>query len=313
MRVSECLEEIRTLAPAKLNLFLEVVNRRADGYHDLVTIMHAIDLTDAITVRLWSGRPPGKPAVELECRPPVTALPERNLAHRAAALLLPAEPTCRVEIELKKRIPPGAGLGGGSSDAAAVLTVLNDALARHGLATRRDHSELVAAAVALGADVPFFLTGGTARCEGVGERVTPLAGVPVLHFVLVVPAVQVSTASIFGDARLNLTAPRRDVTVCARCLSEGDVDRLAGPGSRDGLFNRLARVALELRPDLEAIERAVRENGGRSFQVTGSGAGLFALCPGGRAEAEQLAARLPDDPAVARTYVVQSFRTDSPE
>jgi len=299
--------EIRARAPAKLNLFLEVLGRRADGYHDLVSVMHAIDLVDDVTVRLAprrrESRDPraGPPPVTLRCDPPATARPEENLAYRAARALLDADSPAGVEIDLVKRIPPGAGLGGGSSDAASVLEAVNRLTGG-----ARSRTELTRIAAGLGADVPFFLTAGTAVCEGIGERVTPLAGVPPLTFVLVVPSVTVSTAEVFHDPRLNLTAPRREVTVFAQSLSKGDVDLISGAGSTDGPFNRLAAVAFARHPELGTIERALRDRGGREFLLTGSGAGLFACCPGGEAEAERLRARLTGIPGIRGIHVVRS-------
>jgi 4-diphosphocytidyl-2-C-methyl-D-erythritol kinase len=287
---------IRLEAPAKLNLFLEVLGRRPDGYHDLSTIMHAIDLVDELTVRLVPDRRAGEPAVTLRCDPPVTDAPEQNLAYRAAAALLPEDPPFRLEIDLRKRIPPQAGLGGGSSDASAVLRAVS-----HLTGATPTRSELTRIAARLGADVPFFLTGGTALCEGVGERVTPISGVPPLTFVL-------ATAAVFRDPRLNLTAPRRKATVCAKSLSEGAVDRAFGGGWSGALFNRLAEVVLARHPELAAIGRALGEKGGREFHVTGSGAGLFAPCPGGAAAGRQLAAALGDVEGITAIHVVGSHR-----
>ncbi|MBN2489727.1 MAG: 4-(cytidine 5'-diphospho)-2-C-methyl-D-erythritol kinase [Planctomycetes bacterium] len=299
---------LRLAAPAKLNLFLEVLGRRPDGYHGLATVMHAIDLVDDVTVRLVPGRRRGEPAVSLRCDPPVTGTPEENLAYRAAALLLPADPSYRVELELLKRIPAQAGLGGGSSDAAAVLRAVSRLTG-----TALPPQEMNRLAARLGADVPFFLTGGTALCEGIGERVTPIPGVPRLTFVLAVPALRISTAAVFADRRLALTASRRNVTVFARSLAEGDVDRVLGPGARGGPFNRLAEVVLGRHPELAAIGRRLGEKGGQEFHVTGSGAGLFTYCPGGPAAGRRLAAALRGVPGVETVRAVSSYRAGSPE
>lgn len=297
---------IHTRAPAKLNLFLEVLGRRPDGYHDLVSVMHAIDLVDDVTVRRVPHDQAGSPPVTLRCAPPVTQRPEENLAHRAARALLTDDARIGVEIDLKKRIPSEAGLGGGSSDAASVLLAVDRLTG-----CARGRAELTRIAATLGADVPFFLTGGTALCEGIGDRVTAIPNVPPLTFVVVVPGVKVSTGAVFRDPRLNLTAPRRDVTVFARCLSKGDVDLISGAGSTDGPFNRLAAVAFERHPALRTIERALRDRGGREFQLTGSGAGLFAFCPGGETEAERLRARLTDIRGIRAIHMVRSHAAGS--
>jgi len=295
------MHRIRLEAPAKLNLFLEVLGKRSDGYHELATVMHAVDLTDTVTVRLETGRAPGAPAVVLQCTPPVTARPEDNLAYRAARVLLDEDPGCTVHVDLEKRIPAGAGLGGGSSDAAAVLRAVNR-LTRGA----RTEAALQAAAVDLGADVPFFLTGGTAVCEGVGEKVTPLRGVAPMDFVLVIPEVKASTARVFRNLRLDLTLPGRSVRVFARSLTEGGWGVFSRVGSPEGPFNRLTETAMRLHPELEGMARSLESRTGLRFLVTGSGSGLFAACPGGGEACRRLAARVEGTPGVSRIHAVTS-------
>lgn len=297
------MDRIRLAAPAKLNLFLEVLGKRSDGYHDLATVMHAIDLTDTVTVRLEAGRASGAPAVVLGCTPPVTARPEDNLAYRAASALLDEDPAFTVHVDLEKRIPAGAGLGGGSSDAAAVLRAVNRLTGGS-----RSRATLEAAAAGLGADVPFFLTGATALCEGKGEKVTPLEGVAPMDFVVVVPEVRVSTARVFRNLRLDLTLPGRSVRVFARSLTEGEWGAFSHVGSREGPFNRLTESAMQLHPELEDLERSLESRSGLRFLMTGSGSGLFAACPGGREACRRLAARVEGMPGVSRIHTVSSHR-----
>jgi 4-diphosphocytidyl-2-C-methyl-D-erythritol kinase len=178
-------------APAKLNLFLHVTGRRADGYHELQTAFRLIDLADTLR---FAARADGK-VVRQQLLPGVP--PERDLCLRAANLLKQSTGhRGGVEIRLEKRIPMGGGLGGGSSDAATTLLVLNH-LWRLGL-KRGDLQQL---ALALGADVPVFIFGENAFAEGVGERLTPLA-LPAAWYLVLVPPVEVPTAAVFAAPEL---------------------------------------------------------------------------------------------------------------
>ena len=294
------MARIQCRAPAKLNLFLEVLGKRPDGYHDLETVIHAVDLTDEVTVEVEAGRRSGEPVVAMRCDPAVTAAPEQNLAYRAAEAYLavaPALPEYSVKIHLQKRIPAQAGLGGGSSDAAAVLRAL-DALIGGG----KGPEALIPVAARLGADVPFFLFGGTAVCEGIGERVTPVQGVPSREFILVLPEFGVSTAEVFSNLSLDLTVPRRLGSVIGSGLPEWAID---------GSFNRLADTVFCLFPELAGIGREVNRRAGLRFQVTGSGSGLFAVCSEGTGTFRRMAARLEEIPGVAEVHLVSSFPATS--
>lgn len=188
-------------APAKLNLFLHVTGRRADGYHSLQTAFRLIDLADTLRFR---PRDDGK----LTRRLPLAGVPpEQDLCLRAAALLQ-RESGHRggVEIELDKRIPIGGGLGGGSSDAATTLIALNH-LWQLGL-TR---AQLQRLALQLGADVPVFVFGENAFAEGVGEELRPLA-LPEAWYLVLVPPVQVPTAAVFAAPELTRDAKPIKIT-----------------------------------------------------------------------------------------------------
>ena len=180
-------------APAKINLGLRVLNRRSDGYHELRTIFQTISLADHLTV---GYDPRGDGEVELDCDD-ISLSTKDNLAVRAAESLLRAGAwRGRVAIELKKRIPAGAGLGGGSSDAAAVL------LALRRLLKPRPHTAMLAEVAAeLGSDAPFFLQGGTAVGLGRGEEVYPLPDQPRRRLVLVAPEIFVSSAEAYRTLR----------------------------------------------------------------------------------------------------------------
>ncbi len=259
-------------APAKVNLFLEVLGKRPDGYHDLATLMVAVSLFDTLefkedrstAVRLDLAPRPDGPAGE--DRPPLPTGPE-NLIWRAAELLRRRTGhEGGVRVRLWKRIPLAAGLAGGSSDAAATLLGLNR-LWRLGLA----REELAALGADLGSDVPFFLRATAAWCTGRGEVVEPLAPGRSLWLVLACPPAGLSTAAVFRA----LTVPEAPVdgTPLRRAVEAGDV---AGAGRR--LFNRLQPVAEELCPPVAAVARRLEAAGAAGTLMSGSGTTVFALC-----------------------------------
>ncbi|MDG2334637.1 MAG: 4-(cytidine 5'-diphospho)-2-C-methyl-D-erythritol kinase [Myxococcota bacterium] len=280
-RVSGRLE---MAAPAKLNLGLKVVGRRADGYHLIESLFVPLDLADALSVEV---APADRPTVRLKSSVADDALgvpaklpsgPE-NLAHRAAeGFLREAGLSWSVSLELLKRIPVAAGLGGGSSDAGAVLRAL-DALAPGALGRRR----LAALGLSLGADVPFFLSPRPALVEGVGERVTPVGGLPRLCLVLANPGQGLSTARVFeafGSRRDALTRAGSGSTL--RSLS----DWLAqDPGDSEGCARRLAELlendladaARRLCPEIGQIQARLVEMGAQAVGMSGSGATSFGV------------------------------------
>lgn len=187
-------------APAKLNLFLHVIGRRQDGYHLLQTAFQFLDYADELSFRVTNdGR-------ITRTEPPADVSEDTDLTLRAARALQEAMQVNQgVEIRVKKRIPIGGGLGGGSSDAATTLLALN-----HLWDLRLERSQLARLALQLGADVPVFVGGRAAWAEGVGEHLTPLEPKEV-WYVVVVPPVHVSTAKVFGE--LGLTAFRAPITI----------------------------------------------------------------------------------------------------
>ncbi|MEO5573688.1 MAG: 4-(cytidine 5'-diphospho)-2-C-methyl-D-erythritol kinase, partial [Gammaproteobacteria bacterium] len=198
-------------APAKLNLFLHIIGRRLDGYHELQTVFQFIDYADELR---FTPRPDGH--IELTSALPDVP-PEHNLIVRAARLLQAETKTSQgTDIELTKRLPIGAGLGGGSSDAATTLFALNRIW---GLNLPLD--ELTGLGLRLGADVPVFLRGQAAWAEGVGERLTPI-DLEEPWYVVVTPPCQVSTQAIFTSA--DLTRDTKPITIA---------DFLAGQGGND--------------------------------------------------------------------------------
>lgn len=251
-------------APAKLNLFLRVLRRRPDGYHELQTALVPIELADTLDFELLDdGR--------IERRGDLTGPVEQDLAVRAAHLLQ-QESGCTLgaRIDLEKRIPTGGGLGGGSSDAATSLIALNRLWS---LNWNREH--LVALAVRLGADVPFFLQPGPALGEGIGEKLSPLA-VRQRWYAVVHPHVHVSTAEIFNSAELTAHLEQTKI----EGFPEGGLD-LAWGGGQDSWAggdqadsNDLEPIVRSRVPEVDAALRYLGRFG--KARMTGSGACVFA-------------------------------------
>jgi len=257
--------ERRYPAPAKLNLFLHVVGRRADGYHLLQTAFRLIDLCDWLR---FAPRPDG----EIRLARSVPGVTEgENLVVRAARLLqAQGGRDSGVEIDLEKNIPVGGGLGGGSSDCATALAVLNRLW---GLRLPRD--ELAGIGLALGADVPFFLLGQNAFGEGIGERLTPL-DLPQAWYLVLVPPVAVSTRSVFADPELT----RNSKTIKISGFS-------AGFGSND-LEPVVCRRHAEVAVHLEWLRRF------GDARMSGSGACVFVEFATER-EARSVHSKMPAD------------------
>ncbi|MBI5369366.1 MAG: 4-(cytidine 5'-diphospho)-2-C-methyl-D-erythritol kinase [Planctomycetes bacterium] len=254
---------VRALAPAKLNLYLELLGKRPDGYHEIETVMLAVSLCDELVFS------PAESGISLTCDRPDLPCDESNLVLRAARLLA-AEAGVRAGavIRLAKRAPMGAGMGGGSSDAAAALAGL-DRLWGLGLPRER----LAGLGARLGSDVPFFFSGPLAVCRGRGERVEPLPPPPPLHFVVVWPEVHCPTAEVYRRVRIGLT-PRRDgVSLVRSALAAGSIPDLGA-----ALFNRLEEPAHGLFPRLAAVRDALVGIGFAGVLTTGSGSAIFGLC-----------------------------------
>jgi 4-diphosphocytidyl-2-C-methyl-D-erythritol kinase len=266
--------EITLSAPAKVNLSLLVLGRRDDGYHELMTLMQPLSLADELFISDQAQD------LVFTCDDP--ALVENNLVTRAARAYFQAlgeKP--RARLHLKKQVPVAAGLGGGSSDAAAALLGLN---ALHGQAL--EPARLLELARGLGADVAFFLGGVTALCTGVGERVQPWPDFPLLEFVLVNPGIPVSTAWVYGQFDLawtNSHARNRIRRSLSRSLPTGEF-----------LVNDLEMVTIEAHPRLARIKQVLLEEGAWGALMSGSGPtvfGVFAEAQAAARAASSLATR----------------------
>ena len=280
-------------ACAKINLFLRVTGRRADGYHQLDSIFVPISISDRITVEI---RPAPAATVSIRCDLPSLGDPESNLAMRAArAYLTEFGISAQVTIDLQKVIPVGAGLGGGSSDAGTVLRMMSSMI------STRPASDVSARlknlAVGLGADVPFFLDPRPARVTGVGEVIAPFDRFPTLHLVVAVPNVEVPTASVFKALQPDHWSG---------AASDRDIDAiLRGEVSGTPLINDLEAPAIALYPQIAKLKMLLQECGASAASMSGSGGAVFGIFPDANAAAhasERLRIKAPE----AKVLVTES-------
>lgn len=251
--------------PAKINLFLEVVRKRPDGYHDIESVFCQIPMQDILSAELADdGR------ITMECSDPDLPADGRNLVVKAAAAL---QQRCGIatglHFRLEKTIPAGSGLGGGSSNAAAALRLANT-LWNAGLS----NDELRELAPGIGADVAFFLHGGVCLCEGIGERITPLACRPpaTARLGLFLPSIHSDTAAAYRNLRLPEPGQHRSAGRFIEAMRLGDVDTIGQEA-----FNRFEESVFACLPPLAKLRDGLAERLGRPVRLSGSGSGLWFL------------------------------------
>jgi 4-diphosphocytidyl-2-C-methyl-D-erythritol kinase len=261
--------EETVLAPAKVNLFLRVIGRRRDGYHLLDSLVVPVGLYDEICVQVQPGDA-ADCGTTVICESPHVALGEQNLAHRAARLfLMTAAPACRcsVNIRIAKGIPVGSGLGGGSSDAAAVLLSLNRLLG-----VSLTTSQLCELGLQIGADVPFFLYGRPARVGGIGENVTPCELGRVLPLVICSDSFVLSTKLVYaGLSRHSLTSGVGLSNITSFVSGRRPISEM--------LVNDLEAAAAEVHPGVPLLKARLVQKGALGTLMTGSGSAVFGVWP----------------------------------
>jgi 4-diphosphocytidyl-2-C-methyl-D-erythritol kinase len=283
MRIRVKRSRVTVWAPAKINLFLEVRHKRSDGYHEVETAMSAVGIFDTLDftptedgeVRFAVRGTLGSPTATAVRPGSVAAVPNdhTNLVVKAIELLQAHSGTALgAEVDLVKRIPVAAGMGGGSSDAAAALVAANRAW-KLGLS----HTELLRWAARLGSDVPFFLYDSPAICRGRGEIVEPIRAAKRTHVVIVKPPVDLETAAVYAN--------------CTISANPQQVGFQARAGGRYRLFNRLQSAAEKLTPWIEQLRESFINLHVGSHLMTGSGSAYYGICHN-LAHAKRVAARL---------------------
>ncbi len=250
-------------APAKINLGLDVLRKREDGYHEVKMVMQTVAMFD--TVELTETRESG---ITLETNRSFLPVNENNLAYKAASLLMQEfGVTSGLHIRLQKFIPVAAGLAGGSSDAAAVL-VGASRLFGLGLTPQ----DLMVRGKKIGADVPYCILGGTALAEGIGEILTPLPAMPDCSILLAKPSFSVSTKEIYTALRADELTDHPDIDGMIQALREGDLD-----GITSRCDNVLERVTAPRHPMIGQLEEEMRSFGAAVSIMSGSGPTVFGI------------------------------------
>lgn len=252
------MSSVKLLSPAKVNLFLRILRKRPDGYHELQSVAQPVSLFDEISLSVREGD-----GISLNRSGRDMPSGRDNLAVSACSLYLEAaEVSRRVSIGINKNIPVGGGLGGGSANAAAVLVGLNRILRKF------TDAELVPMAASLGADAPFFIRSTASFIEGAGEKVTPLADFPLFHYVILFPKKSLSTREVYGKWE----PPRRPP-------EEINPEKLVEQFRRGGfpVENDLERAVCGIFPDILSFKEIFRSLGMRSVLVSGSGSCVFSV------------------------------------
>ena len=257
------MEKITRKAYAKINLGLDVLRRRENGYHDLRMIMQTVDLYDVITMEKTKEE-----GIRLTSNVPGLACDESNLICKVAKLMTE---TCSLSdgfiFHLEKNIPMAAGMAGGSTDAAAVFHGINELCD-----LKLSKEELCGLGVKIGADVPYCIMGGTYLAEGIGEILTPLPSFPETPMVVLKPAFDVSTRYVYENLHANELKEHPDIDGQIRALKEGDVHLLA-----ELMGNVLQNVTIEKYPQIREIKERMLQLGSFGSMMSGSGPSVFGL------------------------------------
>lgn len=287
------MERIELKAMGKINLGLDVLGRRDNGYHDVRMVMQTVYLYDQIAITKKQS-----PGITVETNLFFLPVNESNLAYQAARMLTEEFGIEEgIHIALDKRIPVSAGMAGGSADAAAVLYGMNKMF---GLGL--SESELQKRGVTLGADVPYCIMRGTVLAEGIGERLTPLTQCPRCYVLLAKPSVNVSTKLVYERFDRLSSWNHPDIDGIIEGLNRQDIRQIA-----DCMGNVLERVTVKEYPVIEEIKRVVKEGGALNAMMSGSGPTVFGLFEE-REAAKQAADRIKERKLAKQVYVTTMHR-----
>ncbi len=248
---------------AKINICLDLTGRRDDGYHLLRTVMQTVTLSDIIKMEKLDS-----PQIKISCNLPYIPTDHRNIAHKiSAAFFDRVGIDGGVYIRLKKYIPSGAGLGGGSSDGAAVL----EGLCRlYNVEMPKD--ERVKLTEKIGADIPFFIYGGTALCEGIGEKITPLESLPECWFVIVKPKASLSTPSVFSSLSIPEVFEINSTDLVIAGLKSANIKNVFASAR-----NALEDASIKKCPVIADIKKALYSQGAIFSMMSGSGSAVYGV------------------------------------
>ena len=282
------MEKMELRALGKINLGLDVLGRRENGYHDVRMVMQTVYLYDLITLEKKE-----EPGIELATNLSFLPVNENNLAYRAAKLLVDEFQIREgIRITLEKHIPVAAGMAGGSSNAAAVLYGMNR-LFSLGLT----EEQLMERGVTLGADVPYCILRGTVLAEGIGEILTPLPPLPRCYILLAKPPVNVSTKMVYEKLDSCQIPAHPDIDGLMDGLKNQDLEKVAS-----SMGNVLEKVTIEEYPVIDKIKQVMKENGALNAMMSGSGPTVFGIYRE-RAKARAAAARIREQKLAKQVYV----------
>lgn len=257
------MDEIKVKALAKINLGLDVLGKRSDGYHEVRMIMQTIHLYDQLTITRKA-----EPLISMETNLDFLPVNENNLVYRAAELMRQQYSiTEGVHVVLKKHIPVSAGMAGGSTDAAAVMYGMNELF---GLREKR--SKLMELGVKIGADVPYCLMRGTALAEGIGERLKSLPPVPKCPVLIAKPGISISTKFVYESLKLDEHTRHPDIDAQLRAIYGKDLHALA-----KNMGNLLETVTVKEYPVIQEIKEHMKAHGALNAMMSGSGPTVFGL------------------------------------
>jgi 4-diphosphocytidyl-2-C-methyl-D-erythritol kinase len=249
-------------AAAKINLAIDVLRKRPDGYHDVSMIMQSVALYDTITVRALKGE------IKVTANTDKIPTDKGNIVYKAAEYLkIKYNVKEGVHINIDKTIPVAAGLAGGSADAALTLKLLNK-----GWDLRLSKNEILEAGKKLGSDVPFCIQGGTALAEGLGEKLTSLSGIPDCLILLAKPSVSISTKEVYEGLKLEDIKEKPDIKDMIRCIDESDLEGIAA-----NMCNVLETVTIKKCPQIEELKERLIEYGALGSMMSGSGPTVFGV------------------------------------
>ena len=281
---------MRLRAMAKINLGLDVLRKREDGYHEVRMIMQTIQMYDLLDIRRKK-----EPGISLSTNLPYIPTDERNLVYKAAKILMDEfQITDGISMKLSKFIPVAAGMAGGSSDAAAVMVGVNR-IFHLGLTKK----QLMERGVKIGADVPFCIMRGTALAEGLGEVLTPLPAMPHCSLVIAKPKIHVSTKFVYGNLKASELKEHPDIDGQVQALREGSLEQLVAK-----MGNVLETVTVPAYPVIDEIKRTMLKNDAMGAMMSGSGPTVFGIFE--REErAQEVCRLLKKEGAAKQVYLVR--------